>query len=384
MQAIILAAGNGVRFHPFSENKPKPLFSFLGKTTIEHNLSELNGLVNEVLVVVGYKKEMIMDALGDNYGKIRIKYIEDNDVCGTGSSARLAKDFLEDKFIILNGDDFYSKEDIKKVIDNYPSILVKEHNNPTGFGVVIEKDGYLEELIEKPKETCSNLVNTGLYCLNKNIFDLNIEKSERGEYELTDYIKKSKEIINVCKASFWSPASYPWDIFNAFSDLFSRIKKTRDCKIEKGAMISKEAIIKKGTIIKSGSYIEGKVFIGENCIIGPNCLIKGDSSIEDNCKIGHSVEIKNSIIGKRTNINHLSYIGDSIIGENCNLGAGTITANLRHDKNNVKVKVKESLIDSGRLKLGVMMGDNIKTGIGTLIYPGRKINKNTLPGDKVI
>ncbi|MFA5755070.1 MAG: bifunctional sugar-1-phosphate nucleotidylyltransferase/acetyltransferase [Candidatus Paceibacterota bacterium] len=384
MQAIILAAGNGVRFHPFSENKPKPLFSFLGKTTIEHNLSELNGLVNEVLVVVGYKKEMIMDALGDNYGKIRIKYIEDNDVCGTGSSARLAKDFLEDKFIILNGDDFYSKEDIKKVIDNYPSILVKEHNNPTGFGVVIEKDGYLEELIEKPKETCSNLVNTGLYCLNKNIFDLNIEKSERGEYELTDYIKKSKERINVCKAFFWSPASYPWDIFNAFLALFSRIKKSKDCKIEKGATISKEAIIKKGTIIKSGSYIEGKVFIGENCIIGPNCLIKGDSSIEDNCKIGHSVEIKNSIIGKGTNINHLSYVGDSIIGENCNLGAGTITANLRHDKNNVKVKIKESLIDSGRLKLGVMMGDNIKTGIGTLIYPGRKINKNTLPGDKVI
>jgi len=384
MQAIILAAGNGVRFHPFSENKPKPLFNFLGKTTIEHNLDELDGLIDEVFIVVGYKKEMIIDSLGDNYKRIKIKYVEDKDICGTGSSAKLVRDLLNDKFIVLNGDDFYSKKDIKMIIDNYPSILVKETPNSTGFGVIIEKNGYLENLIEKPKESISNLVNTGLYCLNKNIFDINIEKSERGEYELTDYLKKSEEKIKVCRASFWAPASYPWDIFNAFLFLFSKIKKEKKYKIEKGATISKEAIIKKGTIIKSGAYIEGKVFIGENCIIGPNCLIREGSVVSDNCKIGHSVEIKNSIIGKGTNINHLSYVGDSIIGENCNLGAGTITANLRHDKNNVKVKVKETLIDSGRSKLGVIMGDNIKTGIGTLIYPGRKVINNTLPGEKII
>lgn len=169
-----------------------------------------------------------------------------------------------------------------------------------------------------------------------------------------------------------------------FLTCFQKEKKEKGFIKEKGAIISKEAIIKKGTIIKSGSYIEGRVYIGENCVIGPNCYIRDGSVIENNCKIGASVEIKNSIIGSMTKINHLSYVGDSIIGENCNLGAGTITANLRHDNSTVKVEVKDKLIDTGKTKLGAIIADNIKTGIGTLIYPGRKVLKNTLPGEKVI
>jgi len=387
MQAIILAAGSGTRFVPFSLSRPKPLFSIFNKTIIEHNLSELDGLVKEVIIIVGYKKEMIMERIGERFGEIEIKYIEDKDIIGTGSSAKLAQKLLKDNFLLLNGDDFYNKEDIKNSIENFPSILVKEHKNPSSFGVVIEEEGILRNIVEKPKDATSNLVNTGLYCLSKDIFNFEIKKSSRGEYEFTDYIKEF--IINnnlrVCKASFWIPTSYPWEIFNAFPYLFTKEKKEKNIDIEKGATIKDDVIIKEGTAIKAGSYIEGKVWIGKNCSIGPNCFIREGSVIEDNCRIGHSVEIKNSIIGKGTRINHLSYIGDSIIGENCNLGAGTITANLRHDKSFIKVKIKEDLIDTQRLKLGVMMGDNVKTGIGTLIYPGKKIypGKMTLPGEKV-
>jgi bifunctional UDP-N-acetylglucosamine pyrophosphorylase/glucosamine-1-phosphate N-acetyltransferase len=94
------------------------------------------------------------------------------------------------------------------------------------------------------------------------------------------------------------------------------------------------------------------------------------------------VEIKNSIIGDNTNVAHLSYVGDSIIGSNCNLGAGTIVANLRHDGQTIKTTINNKLIDTRKRKFGTIMGDNSKTGIGTLIYPGRKIYpfKNTLPG----
>ena len=387
MQAIILAAGSGIRFLPFSKSKPKPLFSLFGKTTIEHNLIELEGLVDEVFIIVGYKSEMIREKIGNTFGKIKINYINDDQIVGTGSSAKLAKDFLKDKFVLLNGDDFYNKEDIKKAINSFPSILVKEHQNPLSFGVIVKEKGFLKSIIEKPKEAISNLVNTGLYCLPKEIFDFEIEKSERGEYEFTDYLKKFlvKNEVHVCEASFWVPTSYPWELFNAFSHLFSKQKKDKGFIVEKGTNISKEAIIKKGTIIKSGVYIEGRVWIGENCSIGPNCFIRDGSMIEDGSKIGQSVEIKNSIIGKKTNISHLSYVGDSIIGDNCNLGAGTIVSNLRHDHTAIKVKIKDKMIDTGLLKLGTMIGDNVKTGIGTLIYPGRKIypGKITIPGERV-
>ncbi len=382
MQAIILAAGNGIRFLPLSENKPKPLFSFLNKSIVEHNLSELKGIVDEVIIVVGYRKEMIIDKIGDNFEGIKITYIEDKEISGTASAVKLAKGIIKDDFILLNGDDFYFKSDIKKL--KSPGILVREHQNPRSFGVVVKEGNYLKDIIEKPSDPVSNLVNTGLYFLPKEILDIEVEKSSRGEYEFTDCIKKYNQKIGVYEADHWFPNSYPWDVFNAFSYLFSKEKKEKGFIKEKGAIISKEAIIKKGTIIKSGSYIEGRVYIGMDMLIGPNCYIRDGSVIENNCKIGASVEIKNSIIGSMTKINHLSYIGDSIIGKNCNLGAGTITANLRHDDSTVKVKVKDKLIDTGKTKLGAIIADNIKTGIGTLIYPGRKVLENTLPGEKVI
>jgi UDP-N-acetylglucosamine diphosphorylase / glucose-1-phosphate thymidylyltransferase / UDP-N-acetylgalactosamine diphosphorylase / glucosamine-1-phosphate N-acetyltransferase / galactosamine-1-phosphate N-acetyltransferase len=387
MQAVILAAGNGIRFLPLSETKPKPLFSIFGKTILEYNLDELDGLVEEAIIIVGYKKEMIIEKIGKKYGSMKISYIEDNKIEGTGSAAKLAYSHLKDRFLLLNGDDFYAREDIKKAIDRFPSILVKEHENPSCFGVIDEEEGYAKNIIEKPENPPSKLVNAALYCLSKDIFEYKIEKSVRGEYEFTDYIKKfiNEKKLHVCEASFWAPASYPWDIFNAIPYLFGKQKKEKKGKIEKGAVLNGEVIVKEGTVIKSGVYIEGPVYIGKDCIIGPNCFLRAGTVIEDGCRIGQAVEVKNSLVGKGTFASHLAYIGDSIIGENCNFGAGTITANFRHDKQSIKTTVKDQLIDTKRVKFGTVMGDNVKTGIHTIIYPGRKIwsGKTTLPGEKV-
>lgn len=387
MQAIILAAGKGTRFVPLSESRPKPLFSVFGKSILEYNLDELDGLVSEVIIIVGYKKEMIIEKIGKKYGKMKITYIEDSKIEGTGSSAKLAYSYLKDKFLLLNGDDFYSTEDIKKAINKCPSILVKEHENPSCFGVIDEEEGYAKNIIEKPSQPVSKLVNSALYCLPKTIFDYEIQKSARGEFEFTDYIKKfiHEKKLRICEASFWMPASYPWDIFDIVPYLFEKQKKERKGKIEKGAVLKGDVIIKEGAVIKSGAYIEGPVYIGKDCIIGPNCFIRSGSVIEDGCRIGQGVEIKNSLIGKGTRASHLSYIGDSIIGENCNFGAGTIVANLKHNHETVKTEIKGELIDTKRSKFGTIIGDNVKTGINTIIYPGRKIgaNKSTLPGEKI-
>jgi bifunctional UDP-N-acetylglucosamine pyrophosphorylase/glucosamine-1-phosphate N-acetyltransferase len=102
----------------------------------------------------------------------------------------------------------------------------------------------------------------------------------------------------------------------------------------------------------SGTYIKGNVIIGENCLIGPNCYLRGNTSIGNGCHIGQAVEIKNSVIMDNAKVPHLSYIGDSVIGENSNLGAGTITANLKHDNKNVRSVVKGKIVDTGRRKFG--------------------------------
>jgi bifunctional UDP-N-acetylglucosamine pyrophosphorylase/glucosamine-1-phosphate N-acetyltransferase len=141
----------------------------------------------------------------------------------------------------------------------------------------------------------------------------------------------------------------------------------------------------RGTKILPGVVIEGDVVIGENCKVGPNCYIRGSTSIGNNCHIGQAVEIKNTIILNQTNIGHLSYVGDSVIGEKVNFGAGTITSNLRHDGKTMHSMVGKELVDTGRRKFGAIVGDGVHTGIHTSIYPGRKIwpEQSTKPGDVV-
>ena len=176
---------------------------------------------------------------------------------------------------------------------------------------------------------------------------------------------------------------YPWDILAINEQVVGKLKENKiDGIVRENVTIDGYVKIGEGTILLPGVYIEGNVIIGKNCKIGPNCHLRGNSSIGDGCHIGQAVEIKNSIIMNNVWAGHLSYIGDSIIGENANWGAGTITANFRHDGKNHHSYIDGELIDTGREKLGCIMGDNVHTGIHTSIYPGRKIwpYSTTLPG----
>ncbi|HMK46308.1 MAG TPA: glucose-1-phosphate thymidylyltransferase, partial [Methanocella sp.] len=134
----------------------------------------------------------------------------------------------------------------------------------------------------------------------------------------------------------------------------------------------------------SGAYIVGPCIIGENCDIGPNCFVRASTSIGDDVHIGNAVEIKNSIIMNGTKIGHLSYVGDSVIGERCNFGAGTKVANLRLDEKTITVIIDGKKVDSGRRKLGCIMGDGVHTGIGSLINVGTSIGAGASIGPGVL
>lgn len=145
--------------------------------------------------------------------------------------------------------------------------------------------------------------------------------------------------------------------------------------VEKNVHIDGKLFLGKGSVIKAGSRIEGNAHIGENCTIGPNAYLRGNVLIADNCKIANS-EIKNSIILSKTNVPHFSYVGDSVIGENVNLGAGTKIANLRFDDCNVKVDFYGNKVDSKRRKLGAFIKSGTKTGVNACINCGVIIGKN--------
>ena len=377
--AVILAAGKSTRTYPLTLTKPKALLKILDKTILEHNLEQLDGLVKDVIIVVGYFGEKIKDKIGNKFGNLKIKYIEQKEQRGTGGALLACKSLLKGRFLVLNGDDFYSRKDVEKCLKHQYCILVKKVENPENFGIVDIRNKKALSLEEKPQKPKSNLANIGLYVFDNGVFDHKLEKSKRGEYEITDYVKyliKQKEVFAET-SDFWIPVVYPWNLLDANSFFLSRLKTEIEGHVDQRASISGNAHIGKNTLIKNGVVIEGPVFIGENCTIGPNCYIRSGTVIGNNCRVGNAVEIKNSILGDDVHIAHLSYIGDSILGDKINIGGGTIFANLRFDEKEIQVKINGKLVNTGRKKFGAVLGDYVRIGINCSLMPGILLEPNS-------
>ncbi|CEG12344.1 Bifunctional protein GlmU (Includes: UDP-N-acetylglucosamine pyrophosphorylase; Glucosamine-1-phosphate N-acetyltransferase) [groundwater metagenome] len=391
MECVLLAGGEGKRMRPLTLTKPKPMLPVAGKPILERNLEILAKFFKKIYVVVGYKKEVVMQHFGNKFNAAEIEYLEQKEQLGTANAILTLKEKIRDKFIVMNGDIVVSENVIKNFINfanennTENAMCLTNVENPSEFGVVeIEKESKRIAMIEeKPKNPKSNLINAGIYLFDNKIFHLidNLRKSERAEYEITDAIKiliKNKEIYGyvIDNNEFWIDVGKPWDLLTANEILLKNIKSEIYGNVEERVTIKNNIFVGEGTEILSGCYIIGPCYIGNNCKIGPNTFIRPYTSVGDNCHIGNAVEIKGAIIMGNTNVPHLSYVGDSIIGEHCNLGAGTNIANLRHDKASVKIKINDKVIDSRRIKLGAIIGDDVKTGINTTILPGTVIYPN--------
>ena len=166
-----------------------------------------------------------------------------------------------------------------------------------------------------------------------------------------------------------------WKLLEALEKAGEKISNSRKGIVEENVHIDGNLEIEEGAVIKSGSRIEGNAFIGRNSVIGPNAFLRKNVIIGENCHIANS-EIKNCVVLGNSNVPHFSYIGDSVIGENVNFGAGAKVANLRFDDGNIKVSVKGKRVDSGRRKLGVCVNSGTKIGINASINCGIIIGKN--------
>ncbi len=391
MQAVILAAGASTRMLPLTETRPKPLLPVANVPLIDHTLIQLKGLVQEIVLVVGYKQEMLREHVQQSpHAKpFKIVFAEQKSQKGTADALLAAKPHVRDRFLVLNGDDLYSQEDIARCLRHKRCVLAAPVEHPEQFGVLrLDHENRVTAIVEKSAKPPTKLANTGLFVLDDSIFSIPMKKTKRNEYELTDLVtalsQKEPMAYELVKG-YWLPVGYPWNLLEANAFLLSRQKRDIRGTVEKGATVKGDVIIGKGTKVLAGSYIEGPVRIGESCEIGPNCYIRPGTTIGDSCHVGAAVELKNTIFFSGTVASHLTYIGDSILGENVNVGGGTLVANLRHDGQSVKSMVKGKLVDTGRRKFGTVIGDGAHLGAGTIIYPGRKIGTkcDTLPGEIV-
>jgi len=349
MKCVILAAGEGKRMHPLTYTRPKVMLPVANKPILEWNLlNAKDANLKDFIFIVGYKSDMVRNYFGN--GKkwnVNIEYINQGKPLGTAHAIGIVEKFV-DSFLVLSGDTIFGKQDIKNVAKKEMSIGLIEADNTEEYGIVETKDKKVIKIYEKIEEPFTNIINAGIYNFNKNFFDFisKTKKSPRGEYEITDsinmHLKEGKMEGIFLKE--WKDIVYPWHLLDANEDMLEKINKKINGTIEK------------------------------------NTTIRPYTAIGNNCHVGNACEVKNSIVMDHSSIPHQNYVGDTVVGQNCNLGAGTKIANLRLDKKNIEVVLNGKKIDTNRRKLGTIVGDNVQTGINSMINVGSLVGNNVFIG----
>ncbi len=209
MDAIILAAGFGTRLRPHTEKVPKPLLPVQGRPILDWTLGALPKQVDRVVVVVHYLADQVEQYLKTQTHLRDWAIVPQGEPRGTGDALRKCREQIRsDKFLVINGDDLFGAADFEKLAACPAGVLATEVQEPKKFGIVfLNEDGTLEKLVEKPDLPGPRLANTGAYCFPREVFEIEIGLSPRGEYEITDYVSQlaAKQPFHVVRSTFWFP-----------------------------------------------------------------------------------------------------------------------------------------------------------------------------------
>lgn len=396
IKAVILAAGKGTRMK--SETTPKVLHQIMGKTLLGYVLDNVKNFVSEEYVIVGHHAQEVENFVKSNYENA--KTVLQSPQLGTGHAVSMVCPDLQNYdglVLILCGDTpLVQEETLKKFVEYHKSqnsditVMSTLFDNPTGYGRIIrEQDNSLQCIVEEkdanPEQKAVKEVNAGIYCLNwgkiKDAFGQLKSNNAQGEYYLTDIISWGKTKALKVNAYILENSDEIYGI-NSRLNLAQAAKMMNHRNLERymingvtivdpdSTWISEDTEIGQDTIVYPFTYIEGKNTIGKSCKIGPCAHFRGNVEVCDNVKVGNFVEVKKAKISSNTNVGHLSYIGDSELGEYVNIGAGTITANY-----NPLTKEKTKTILKDNVKIGsntvlvapITVDEGANIGAGTVV-----------------
>ncbi|MEM3526475.1 MAG: sugar phosphate nucleotidyltransferase [Candidatus Jordarchaeaceae archaeon] len=392
MKALVLAGGLGKRLLPITETIPKPMIPLAGKPILEYVIQYLvNNNLKDIILVVGPKKEQIYDYFGSgkDFGA-NISYVEQEKPAGVEDAIITAAPEVEgeEEFLIVHSDFVACDEIIKRALEYHrelssdATIVITLVDDPTLYGAVdIDENAKIKRIIEKPKidEAPSNYAAAGVYVFREG-FLKKLEATKKFDDAVQLMISNGETVYGMVWEKDWTAITYPWDVLKANRFVLAQRLKGRGSFIAESAQIDSTAKIEApvwisdDVIIRPRAVIRGPSFIGRDSFIGDGALIRDHTSIGEHVSVGFGVEIKNSIIFDNTAIGRLSFIGESIIGKNVKIGAGTQTWNIRmRGGPPIEMILDDEKIPVPVERFGTIVGENTEISINVSIFPGKKI-----------
>ena len=379
---VILAAGRGERLWPITNHIPKTMVRILKKPLLEWIVEGVYPFARKIVIVVGFKKEAVEKHFSKTPYADKIVFMHQKEQKGTAHALLEAEKEVQGNFVVFNGDNFFDPHSFHSFLDEMREgnwfLVGKKVEDKSSYGEIVSENGMLKRIVEKQGAQEPGTANTNLAFLPKSFFSIlkGLKPSERGVLEFTDalIVFASENKVKIIEyPGYWNDVGFFWNYLDASEFACANLlEDKREGVIEKGVVVEGVLHLGKGSVIRAPARIEGPVFIGKNSVIGPNCFLRKGTVVEDGCHVGSS-ELKNTILMSRSNTPHFNYVGDSVICEDVNMGAGAITANLRFDNKIVFAFVNGKMVSSGKRKLGCVIGSGTRIGINVSITCGMMV-----------
>jgi UDP-N-acetylglucosamine diphosphorylase / glucose-1-phosphate thymidylyltransferase / UDP-N-acetylgalactosamine diphosphorylase / glucosamine-1-phosphate N-acetyltransferase / galactosamine-1-phosphate N-acetyltransferase len=390
MKALILTGGAGRSLAPFSATRPKAMTVVAGGSLMRRTLTHLHDVgVTDVTVVIGQNGDKVRTNFQDGQDLgLNIFYVEQERPEGIADAILRARQrFIPGEyFILVYGDVVTSANPFHQALQSFnsfkaPIACVCLPGPPTGrYGNVYLDGTRITKIVEKPATAgLGNYVLAGVFVLPVDLFAL-LERSGNDMERLFEQLVRAPGLHASIWEEGWIDVEYAWDILAAnriVMDTWEEARISRYAVIESNVTLSGPVRVERGAVIKAGAVLAGPCYIGHNCYVGNNVLVRSYASLGAASLIGYGVELKNCVLFGNCLIGRLSFIGDSVIGENVDIGSGTMTINENMDRTPITVDVRGEVVDSGLVKLGAFIGDDVKVGAGNTLAAGTVLTPGT-------